>query len=467
MDLIGFITNNIVLFIVIMTVLVFVHEWGHYWVGIRNGIKVEVFSIGFGRELWGWTSPKTGTRWKLSLLPLGGYVKFAGDSNPSGAGAPDETLDPEVRKHAFHAQSLKVRAAVVAAGPIANLLFAVVLSYGMLLAVGQSYSPSEIVIADPAGPAAKAGLRSGDVVTSIGGRRIDSFEDLMAISYLHPEEPLALTFRRNGQERQVSVTPVARLFVDRFRNEHRVGDLGVVSIQALAVIGRVLPGSAAEQAGLKAGDRVRSINGREITLFVEIPPIVRGSAGSALTLSVDRDGVRFDLVATPASEEVRGPNGVSRIEGRLGMTSNSKDSMVRRFGPIEALGEATVQVWHMSGTIFTVLKQIVMGVRPASELSGPIGIAKATGEMSQIGWTAILAFMIGLSVTLGVFNLLPVPMLDGGHLLFYAFEWIRGKPLSPRTQEYGFRIGLAAMGSLMVFATFNDLVMLVSRALTL
>lgn len=466
MDFIGFITNNIIVFILIMTLLVFVHEWGHYWIGVRNGIKAEVFSIGFGRELFGWTSPKTGTRWKISILPLGGYVKFLGDTNPTGAGAADSRLSEEERKRAFHTQPLIVRAAVVAAGPIANLILAVVLMFALLMTFGRPFTPPQIVVPTGASPAAAAGLRSGDVVTEIAGRGVDSFEDILATAQLYPGVPITIVFTRDGKSYHRSITPAPRLLIDRFKNEHRLGDIGVESVQALPIVGRVFPGSAAEQAGLHSGDRIVEIDGVRIDYFMDIPAFIRQRPGQTIKIRVERDGQTIELTAMPVAEQIRLPDGTTRTEGRLGFSSPLA-SQVKRFEPLEAAVHSVVEVWHMSGTIYTVLKQIVLGLRPANEIGGPIRIAKTAGEVSQIGWGAILYFVIGLSVTLGVFNLLPVPMLDGGHLLFYAIEWIRGRPLSERTQEIGFRIGLAAMGGLMIFATYNDIVLIVTRLLTL
>jgi regulator of sigma E protease len=466
MDFIGFITNNIILFLVIITVLVFVHEFGHYWVGVRNGVHAEVFSIGFGPEIWGWTSPKTGTRWRISALPLGGYVKFLGDSNPTSAGGADDGLTEEQRKRAFHAQSLAVRAAVVIAGPAANLIFAVVLMAVLLMTFGKPYTPPTVVVIEDAGAAARAGLQTGDTVVSIGGRTVESFEDVMSVAQLNPGVSLPVTVTRDGETRTFMVTPEVQDYKDRFGNVHRLGELGVASVNLLPIVGRVIPGSVAEKVGLRAGDRILEVQGEPIKHFGQIPKIIRLRANQPTTLKIERDGAMIDIVATPAAEEVKGPDGKPKFEGRLGFSSGSA-SVVRVMGPLDAVVEATSQVWHMSGTIYTVIRQIVLGLRPANEIGGPIRIAKTAGEVSQIGWSAVLYFVIGLSVTLGVFNLLPVPMLDGGHLLFYAIEWLRGRPLSARAQDIGFRIGLAAMGGLMVFATFNDISLLVGRILPL
>ncbi|MBL8675714.1 MAG: RIP metalloprotease RseP [Rhodospirillales bacterium] len=462
MSFIPLIRDNFILFVLIISLLVFVHEYGHYWVGVKCGIKAEVFSIGFGREIWGWTSPKTGTRWRLSILPLGGYVKFLGDANASGAGAPDDKLSAEERKRAFHTQPLAARAAVVAAGPAANLIFAVIVLAIMNLVHGQPYTPPQVVVIEADGAAARFGMRTGDTILSIGGRSVDSFEDIITVAQLNPGVPLTYTVARDGKTISGTVTPVARDYVDRFKNTHRLGDLGVASVNALPVVGRVAPDSAAERAGIRPGDRVIEIAGQAIEHFGHIPLIIRTRPDMPTPIRLERDGRMIDIVATPGRIESTDADGKPKVEGRLGFT-NGAVSIVRRLGPVDSTTSAVAQVWYMSGTIYTVIKQIVLGLRPASEIGGPIRIAKTTGEVAQLGWPAIIMFVVGLSVTLGVFNLVPMPMLDGGHLLLYAIEWLRGEPLSARAQDMGFRIGFAAVVSLMAFATWNDITDLAQR----
>lgn len=461
MDFVGFITNNVLLFLALMSALVFVHEYGHYIVGRMCGVRAEVFSIGFGPEVFGWTSRKSGTRWRLSALPLGGYVKFLGDADPSSSGTADSKLSPELRRQSFHAQSLGKRAAIVFGGPAANLIFAVVLMAGVLATVGQPFTPPQVVIADPQGPAAQAGLRTGDTVLSFGGSRIESFEDIDDVARLHPGEALSIVYRRDGQVMQGTLTPKPTLLVDRFGNLHRIGTMGVAGIGLMPVLGAVQAGGPAAQAGLEVGDRILEIDGSPIEHFFHIQRIVSASAGTRLQIKVERGNEILTIEATPRPTEITGPDGATATVGRLMI--GGRPPPIRIYQLHEAPGHAVQEIVRLSKQFFTVLHQIVIGLRPAKELSGPIGIAKATGEVSQLGLAAVLQFAIVLSITLGLFNLLPVPMLDGGHLLFYAYEFVRGRPLSQRIQEYGFRLGLTLVLGLMVFATWNDVVSIVAK----
>lgn len=353
-------------FVLVLSVLVFVHEWGHYWVARRAGVRIEVFSIGFGPELFGFNDA-AGTRWKISALPLGGYVKMFGDADPAstpGAGLDDMT--PAEKAVAFHHQPLAVRAAIVAAGPLVNLLFAVVALTLLFATAGQPYTPADIGAVQPGSAAERAGLLPGDAIRAIDGAAVARFEEIRQTVSMRPGEPLRLTVERNGREIELVATPEASEVTDRFGNVHKIGLLGVA---------------------------------RSGAAHVTHPPHV-------------------------------------------------------------ALWEALREVGGMVSGTFTALGQMIDGSRGAEELGGPLRIAQMSGEVAQSGPYALIWFMAFLSVNLGLINLFPVPMLDGGHLLFYLAEAVRGKPLAPRIQEYGFRIGLALVLSLMVFATWNDLVQL-------
>ena len=351
-------------FLIILTVLVFVHELGHFWVARRNGVRVEVFSIGFGPELAGFTD-KAGTRWKLSALPLGGYVKMFGDAG--AASTPGEELrhmTPEERKVAFHHKRLGQRAAIVAAGPVANFLFAIIFAALLFMTAGRPFTPPEVGSIIPGSAAAKAGLQPGDRMLELDGSRIDSFEDIQRIVQLSPGEPLPARVQRDGTTLELTLTPDRQEETDRFGNVHAFGRLGIA------------------RAGLETV----------------------------------------------------------------------------RLGPLEAVAAAVEHVFVTTGMILKVVGQMISGSRPADEIGGVVRIAHLSGEVSQVGLVAVINFMVMLSINLGLINLFPIPMLDGGHLLFYAIEAIRGRPLGERAQEYGFRIGFALVIGLMLFATWNDLV---------
>ena len=355
----------IVPFLVILTVLVFVHEFGHYAIARWNGVRVEVFSIGFGPEMFGWWD-RAGTRWKFSTIPLGGYVKMFGDSDASsGLPAPGlARLAPAERDVSFHYKRLGQRAAIVVAGPAANFLFAILLLAILFMTYGQPFTPAEVGQVQPGSAAEQGGIQPGDVILSIDGRTVQRFEDVQQVVRLNPNVPMTVVVRRDGQEQTLHVTPSRTELTDRFGNHYQIGLLGIA---------------------------------------------------------------------------------------RSGMEYVKRD-------PATALIQAGTETWDLSVSTMKALWQIIIGTRATDELGGPLRIAQMSGEVAQGGIVAVLWFMAVLSINLGLINLFPVPVLDGGHLLFYAAEAVRGKPLGQRAQEYGFRIGLALVLTLMVFATWNDLV---------
>jgi regulator of sigma E protease len=349
-------------FLVVLTVLVFVHELGHYLIARRNGVRVEVFSIGFGPELFGWND-RAGTRWKISALPLGGYVKMFGDSDGSSVlpAADVAEMTEAERKVSFFYKPLGQRAAIVGAGPLANFAFAIVVMSVLFATYGQPYMPPEI--------------------------------------------------------------------------------------------GKILPGSAAERAGMKVGDVVTSIDGNPIARFDDIRRLVELDPGAPMAIVVSRDGGPVSLSVTPSAVD----DGNGRQIGQLGVHGGTTVKYIRR-SPAGAVFHAFSETWNLSTSTLGAMWQMVTRKRSADELGGPLRIAQLSGQVAQIGAGALLSFMAMLSVNLGLINLFPVPVLDGGHLLFYAAEAIRGKPLGQKAHEYGFRIGMALVLTLMVFATWNDLV---------
>jgi regulator of sigma E protease len=353
----------IVGFLVVIGPLIFLHELGHYAVGRLCGVKVETFSIGMGRELTGWTD-RQGTRWKLSMLPIGGYVKFAGDMGPGSTRDPAWLrLPPEEKARTFQGKALWQRFLIVTAGPATNFLLAILIFAGFFTAFGVPQTAPVIRMVLPHSAAEKAGLAPGDRIVSIGGRDMDRFEDIARFVALRPGQTMAVDLMRGGRLRTIEVTAEAVSETDRFGNTVRRGLLGIV------------PG-----------------------------PL-----------------------------------------------------QIVRKGPIGVLGAAIDYTFGVVRTMTDVIGQIIVGQRSTHELGGPIQTARFSGETISLGPLPVIQFMAMISINLGFINLLPIPMLDGGHLLFYLIEGIRRRPLPDRAQEWAFRSGLVLLIGFMAFVTINDL----------
>ena len=359
--------NYVGVFLIILTVVVFVHEMGHYLVARRNGVKIEVFSIGFGPEIVGWND-KTGTRWRISALPLGGYVRMFGDGDEASATADDRPMSPEEMAVSFRHKTVLQRAAIVFAGPASNFVFAIL--------------------------------------------------------------ALAIMFMILGQ-------PVAE-----------------------PVIGEVQPESAAAQAGLQHGDRILSINGTVTDRFQDIQRIFRLEIDRPLQINVERGAEQFSVTAQPRVIQRRSMFGDMEKVPVLGVSADPARMRVVKHGLSSALLASLRETEGMVTSTFVGIGQMISGTRGSDELGGPIRIAKGAGEAAQLGVSSVVFYTILLSLNLGLINLFPVPVLDGGHLLFYGIEALLGRPLGERAQEYSFRIGLFLVLALMVFATRNDIVSL-------
>jgi regulator of sigma E protease len=446
-------TTYLPYFVLVLTLLVFVHEFGHYWVARRFGIHAEVFSIGFGPELFGWTD-RHGTRWKVSAIPLGGYVKFLGDNDATSALPSDKPLPAEQQRRAFFNQPLYARAAVVLGGPLANLAFAFVLLTAVFFFAGEPYSPP-IVAVQADGPAAKAGLRTGDQIVRLDGKDVDRYEDIQDSQFLYLSKPMAVDYRRGGQLFHGEIQPQFCERTDKYNNTVRMGELGLDQL-VRPVVGGFTANSPAEAAGLKVGDLLVEIDGRPVEYFSRIPELIGNRGGQPVTVKYDRDGKRAETTVVPTVDKAVDCSGKEHTIGRLRVRPANVTEL-RNHGVVGAMGAGVRQVWTMTTMFYTSMAQILTASRPVDELGGPIRIAKAAGEASYAGWIGILNLVIALSIVLGVFNLLPVPMLDGGHLAMYVYEAVRGKPLSLRAQELGLKVGFALVMGMALIATFNDI----------
>lgn len=455
-SVVSLLTTYLPYFILVLTLLVFVHEFGHYWVGRRFGVHAEVFSIGFGPELIGWTD-RNGTRWRISAIPLGGYVKFLGDNDETSATPSDQPLSEADRKRAFFSQPLYARAAVVLGGPMANLLFAFVLLTGVFYVMGEPYSPATVAV-QPSGPAARAGLQTGDVVVGLNGKHVDRYEDIQDTQILYLAKPMSIEYRRGKELLQGEIVPQFCERTDRYNNTLRYGDLGMDQL-IRPVVGSFTANSPAEAAGLKAGDLLLAIDGKPVDYFSRIPELIGSRGGQPVTVTYERDGQRRDLTVVPIADKTQDCAGKEQAVGRLRIRP-AAITEYRHDGLVGSMGAGVKAVWTMTTMFYTSMAQILTATRPVDELGGPIRIAKAAGEASHAGWTGILNLVIALSVVLGIFNLLPVPMLDGGHLAMYLYEAVRGRPLSLRAQEIGLRLGFALVIGMALIATFNDIRML-------
>jgi regulator of sigma E protease len=443
-------------FLALLTVLVFVHEYGHYIVARWCGVRVEVFSIGFGPELIG-RHDKHGTRWKISAIPLGGYVKMFGQGANLLEGEAGKAMSAEDRKVAFDYKSVWRRMAIVAAGPISNFIFAALVFCVIFAVHGKDVSPP-VVSAVRAGSAADAaGLQPGDRIVTLNGSEISDFKEILEFVQINLGQEIAVGIERNGVHETVRLKPGVTTEKDALGNDTRIGVLGIES--PAPVVGAVRAESAAAVAGLQPGDRIVTLNGNAISDFQQLTEFVRLNLDREIAVGIERKGVQRTLRVTPRITTVKDAQGVEKRIGLLGVEAATQSERIE-LGLIDSGVEGVKRVFDVSGMMLKGVWQMITGVRPATDIGGVIRIGYLSGEIANIGIWSLISFAAMLSVNLGLVNLFPIPLLDGGHLTYYAIEAARGKPLGERTQEWGFRIGIAFVLGLMLFATWNDLVFL-------
>jgi len=444
---------TILSFIVTVGVLVVIHELGHYAVARLCGVKILRFSVGFGRPLWMRRFGPDRTEWALASVPLGGFVKMLDER---------EGEVPAAEQHrAFNRKSVGARIAIVLAGPCANFLLAVLLYWGLFIAGLPGMKP---VLGDPPrdSPAAVAGLANGQTITEVAGEAAATWNDvrwvLLKEAVKRGRVPIEVESSGGGHAtRELDLSGLSKDDLDR----DFLGKLGIRPFrpQVPAQLGRVLPGSAAERAGLQAGDRVVRVGEKPIATWFDFTAEVSAHPGVPLAIGLDRQGHRITVNATP---EPAG-EGDARI-GRLGVEAGPElkrayESMntTVRYGPVEALPRAVQKVYDLSVFSLKMLGRMVIGEVSWKNLSGPITIADYAGQSAQLGWISYLGFLALVSVSLCVLNLLPIPLLDGGHLVYYLAEIVKGSPVSERTMEIGQRLGLALLLGLTFFAFYNDI----------
>jgi len=430
---------TVISFIVVLGILIFIHELGHFAVAKLGGVGVEKFSLGFGPRVIG---VKYGeTDYVLSLLPLGGYVKMVGE-------APDEEVSEEDRARSFTYKPIWLRAAIVAAGPLMNLLLAAILipATFMLGADVPAFldKPAFVGFVAPDEAGAKAGIRKGDLIEEINGEKIDTWEELLTRVTLNPGTPLTLEIERDHEEKTITLIP----------DTHSDSGAGVAGIYPPLepVIGRLNDGYPAKEAGLEPGDRIVSINGVEITHWNELEAVIHKDGGKK-TFVVSRDGSLVTAEITPKYNE--------DLKIFLIGISRKHITVVRKYGFVEGVEKGLTAGGKMTVQLFVVIKGLIVGQYSLKTLGGPIMIAREAGRAANAGLSDILSLVAFLSLQLGIINLFPLPVLDGGHILFFGIEAVKGKPLSERFMVVAQQVGIALLITLMVLVTYNDLLRLI------
>lgn len=449
--------QTLLAFIFVLGVLITAHELGHFLVAKACGVRVLRFSVGFGKAVWSRRFGKDQTEWVLAIFPLGGYVKMLDEREGEVAA--------EELPRAFNRQSLLKRSLIVVAGPVANFLLAIVLFWGVFVA-GTQELRAFISAPMESTPAAVAGFEYGDRITAVNGQEVTTWQEFrwLMVKQARPGEEVRIESINLRNEIDTRVVRVATEIASDGEVDP-VAELGFKLFQPrlLPVIDSVTPGGAAEAAGFMAGDRVLSVDGSDISYWQQMVDLVRAAPNRTLDVEVSRHDETVLLQVTPRHEEVRGRNIV-----RIGLVArydpaHDVDMLVTvRYGVMDGFWRALDETWDKSSFTLQAFGRMISGELSWRNLSGPVTIADYAGQSARAGLTYYLQFMALVSISLGVLNLLPVPLLDGGHLMYYALEAATRKPLSERVQEIGQQVGLALLIGLMAFAFYNDIQRLIS-----
>lgn len=442
--------TTVLAFLLTLAILIVFHEFGHYLAARLAGVKVLRFSVGFGQVMAS-RRDRRGTEWALSAIPLGGYVKMLDEREGD---VPQDQLH-----QAFNRQGVGVRAAIVAAGPLANFLLAILLFWALFMT---GVPVSKPVLGDPVPhtAAASAGIRGGETVLAVNGEKTQSWQDLhwLALKNALRGEPFIL--ETTDPAGHYNVRRLVPDVADESLERAPLAALGLVHYlpPLPPVIGQLMPDSPAQRAGLRRGDQVRSVDGQPVAQWEELVRKVQASPGREIILHIDRAGQTLEIRVLPEPAQEGGAS-----IGRIGAAPQVDPAVlapyrdVVRYGPVQAMERALSRTWDLSAFSLEMLGRMVVGQSSLKNLSGPITIADYAGQSAQSGLASFVAFLALVSISLGVLNLLPVPLLDGGHLLYYLAEFATGRPVPERAQEIGQKIGMGLLALLMFFALYNDL----------
>ncbi|ATZ10728.1 sigma E protease regulator RseP [Erwinia amylovora] len=435
-------------FIVALGILITVHEFGHFWVARRCGVKVERFSIGFGKALWR-RFDKHGTEYVIALIPLGGYVKMLDERISS--------VPPEIRHQAFNNKTVLQRAAIVSAGPVANFIFAI-FAYWLVFIIGVPGVRPVIGEIISGSPAAEAQITPGTELKAVDGIETPDWDAVrMALVARMGEEETRLTLAPFGSEQTSEKSIDLRHWQFEPDKQDPVTSLGIQprGPHIESVLAQVQKNSAAGRAGLQAGDRIVKVGGQPLGQWQSFVTIVRDNPEKAIAVEVERAGSRVQLTLTPDANPHNKAEGFAGVIPRI-IPLPDEYKTVRQYGPFAAIGEASTKTWQLMKLTVNMLGKLIVGDVKLNNLSGPISIAQGAGISAEYGLIYYLMFLALISVNLGIINLFPLPVLDGGHLLFLLIEKIKGGPLSERVQDFSYRIGSIVLVLLMGLALFND-----------